>query len=240
MAIEVWNESMPKVPTRTHGADISTPAGLIADRSRATMLLALAGGGEWSATDLAAVAGISAQTASSHLSKLADGRLVVATSADRARYYRLAGPDVADALRALTALAPTGTNPRRSRLEPPDAGARTCYDHLAGRLGVALTDALLTQRIISKEGGYHLTVRGAPALRALGLNLPAIRARRRSYALPCMDRTERRPHLGGSLGAALAARLLQLGWVQRIPGTRALHITPAGRRHLKATFGVEA
>jgi DNA-binding transcriptional ArsR family regulator len=238
MAVEVWNE--PKVPAVSHRADISTPAGLIADRSRATMLLALAGGGEWSATDLAALAGISAQTASSHLSKMADGRLVVAKSVDRARYYRLAGPDVADALRALAALAPGDTNTPGSRLEPPDAGARTCYDHLAGRLGVALTDALLTQRIISREGGYHLTVRGAPALRALGLNLPAIGARRRSYAHPCMDRTERRPHLGGSLGAALADRFLELGWIERFPGSRALRVTPAGRRGLRATFGIEA
>jgi DNA-binding transcriptional ArsR family regulator len=232
---------MPTPPRTEHLADVVGPAGLIADRSRAAMLEALAEGEERSGMDLAAIAGTSPQTASAHLAKLAKGRLVVAVPVGRMRYYRLASAQVSDALRALSAIAQLNTEGSRAHGTPlAEAIARTCYDHLAGRLGVDLTDALLGRRIIARqEGSYRLTVRGAPILRDFGLNLPAVRMRYRAYALPCLDRTERRPHLAGSLGAAIASRLFQLGWVVRVDGTRTLRVTRTGERGLRATFGIE-
>jgi DNA-binding transcriptional ArsR family regulator len=228
---------------------VSTVASAIGDPSRAAILMALANGERLAATDLAACAGISASTASAHLARLVRSGLVAVESAGRLRYFRLSNSGVSRALEALGALSGTGNSHVRGAGTATDRAARMCYDHLAGRLGVELTKAMVRQRFITGEAwkrrpttgdAYDLTKKGVEFLRSFGIDPRAVRARPRSYAHGCLDRTERRPHLAGSLGAAVAARLLDLGWVERIPGTRALRITRSGRRHLKATFGVEA
>jgi hypothetical protein len=208
------------------------------------MLLALERSGVLSATELARSAGVSRATASEHLGRLVEGGLVLSEPRSRLRFYRLAGPQVAKVLRALESLAGprAGTGPSRQAVDAPDRLARTCYDHLAGRLGVALLDGLMRARYLSTEDGatYSMRLPGAKFLRQFGVDLRQPAAHRRPYGRACLDRTERRPHLAGHVGAQLAARLMDLRWIERVAGTRALRVTPAGRRGLKATFGVEA
>jgi DNA-binding transcriptional ArsR family regulator len=223
--------------------DLFLPAGLIADRTRAAMLLALETSTVLSAKDLARAAGVTPATASEHLARLAEGGLVLVERRSRMSFYRLAGPAVVTALRALAALARTnGDSALRPRADAPDHIARTCYDHLAGRLGVALLDCLVRRRFVSGGGGgdYRVTVLGAKYLRDFGLDLRQSGPHRRPPVRPCLDRTERRPHLAGHVGAQLAARCFELRWLERIPDTRALHVTPLGRRGFRAQFGVDA
>jgi DNA-binding transcriptional ArsR family regulator len=218
--------------------DISVPASLLADRARAAIVMSLLESGEMSSSALSRRAGISPPGGSNHLRLLAEGGLVAWREEGRHRFFRLAGPAVARALEGLAAIAPRAARPRSARDEA--RAARTCYDHLAGRLGVTLTDELLRKRYISRrEPGYGLTRWGAEFFRAWGLDLPALRARHRAWAIPCMDSTERRAHLGGALGAGLASRILDLGWVVHLPAGRALRVTAAGRAGLKDEFGVE-
>jgi hypothetical protein len=138
------------------------------------------------------------------------------------------------------AVGRTLADTRRARSGPALQRARTCYDHLAGRLGVALADAFeLDQVITAADGGWALTGRGERRLAALGLDVAALAPGRRPFLRPCLDWTERRPHMAGKLGQALASRLLDLDWVRRTPGSRALAITPLGERELLAQFAVK-
>lgn len=216
-------------------ADLHAVAELMTGH-RATLLLALAGGSPLGAGELAARAGISPSLASTHLAKLLQGGLVVVERHSRRREYRLAGPHVAEVLESMLTLAPER---RAATLREANRGrairdARTCYNHLAGALGVAVTDALERQRIIgATPAGYELTPTGKARLGELGLDVAALERSRRPLARPCLDWTERRPHLAGALGAALAERLLELGWIERRPGTRALRITEVGSRQLR-------
>jgi DNA-binding transcriptional ArsR family regulator len=227
---------------------ISSTAALIADDARSAMLVALARGDRLAAKDLAAFAGVSSSTASSHLGKLVDGRLVSRERAGRIHYYRLAGPAVARTLESLSALRPGGEKDGGGRPHD-DRRARTCYDHLAGRLGVSLMEALAKGKLISRQGWSRRPARGGAVgttkagiefLRSFGVSPPAVRAQQRSYAHQCLDRTEGRPHLAGALGAAITARIFELHWLERLPDTRALRITAAGRRGFKAQFGIES
>ena len=208
------------------------------------MLVALKGSGVLSATELASSAGVSRATASEHLNRLVDGGLVLVERRTRLRFYRLSGPHVSRALRALDALADprAATRPSRQVLDAPDRLARACYDHLAGRLGVALLDELVHARYLSTRDGaaYEVRIPGRKFLEDFGVDLRQPATHRRPYGRGCLDRTERRPHLAGLIGARLAARLTALKWIERIPSSRALRITPSGRRGLKQTFGVEA
>ena len=222
-------------------ADLATVAALMGDAKRASMLLALLGGEELAAHELAARADATSSLASAHLAKLMDGGLLLAERRGRNRYYRLADRQIAEAIEALLTIAPQ----RRARgLRESSRGeairhARTCYDHLAGELGVALTDSLEHQRLIgSHSDGFPLTPVGQERLSALGIDIDALRHRRRGLTRPCLDWTERRPHLAGSLGAALATRLLELNWVRRRTDTRAVIVTEAGRHRLRAELGV--
>jgi DNA-binding transcriptional ArsR family regulator len=222
-------------------ADLAAVAALMGDVKRAHMLLALLGGEELAAHELAARAGASSSLASAHLSKLIDGGLLLAERRGRNRYYRLADRHTAEAIEALLAIAPQ----RRSRsLRESSRGeairhARTCYDHLAGELGVALTDSLEHQRLIGPHNrGFPLTPAGQKRLSGLGIDIDALQRGRRALTRPCLDWTERRPHLAGSLAAALASRLLELDWIRRRAGTRAVTVTDAGRRQLRAELGV--
>jgi DNA-binding transcriptional ArsR family regulator len=221
--------------------DLAAGAGAIADPARAAMLEALFDGAPRSAGALAREAGVAASTASHHLGRLLDAGLVVVEPDGRRRAFRLAGPEVARALEALAVVSPQRpprTLRRATRLEA-ERTARTCYDHLAGRLGVAVCDALLDAGAIALDGerAYALGPGADRAFAALGVALPP--AGRRTYARPCLDWSERRPHLAGALGAAVADTLLEREWVTRVPRTRALRVTDVGREGLRSALGVD-
>jgi len=224
-------------------ANIAFVAGLLADPSRAAMCLALAGGEARPAGELAMRAGVSAQTASSHLARLVAGRVLRVEQQGRWRYYRLAGPEIGHAIEALAVVAPPVS--RASALDGvEDDGAtrrlkdaRTCYSHLAGRLGVALADALVAERWLEDDGrGYQVTPLGARSLRALGIDASPRGVR--VAARRCLDWTERRHHVAGPVGTALADLALERRWVRRLRGTRAVQVTPVGTQQLKRVFNV--
>jgi DNA-binding transcriptional ArsR family regulator len=222
-------------------ADFAAGAAAIADPARAAMLDALMDGMPRSAGALAREAGVAASTASHHLARLVEAGLITVEPDGRRRAFRLARPEVARALEALALVCPplpVRTLRTATRAEAERA-ARTCYDHLAGRLGVAVCDALLAARAIAPDGkhAYRLGPRAGAAFVALGIDVPA--AGRRAYARPCLDWSERRPHLAGALGAAVATALLERRWITRVPRTRALHVTEAGRAGLSEVLGVE-
>jgi DNA-binding transcriptional ArsR family regulator len=221
--------------------NIAFVANLLADPSRAAMCLALAGGEARPAGELAARAGVSAQTASNHLAKLIAGRILRVEQQGRWRYYRLAGADVGHAVEALAVVAPPlpqalavdGMAAAARRLK----NARTCYSHLAGRLGVALADALIAERWLEDDGRrYRLTPAGTRSLCALGIDVAVRDAP--APARRCLDWTERRPHVAGPVGTALAKVALDRGWVRRLRGTRAVAVTPPGRTELKKVFNL--
>lgn len=205
------------------------------------MLIALIDGRELPASELAFRAGASPSSASTHLAKLVDGGLLTVTAAGRQRLFRLASPEVGQALEVLAAIArparivALNQNIALHRLR----AARSCYDHLAGRLGVAVTDALLSQGALHRAGAsYEVTQRGQRLFRRLGIDLAAARQTRRNFARPCLDWTERRPHLAGSLGAALLQHFLSAGWVARSPRDRALRVSPEGCAELERHFRI--
>jgi DNA-binding transcriptional ArsR family regulator len=223
-------------------ADVAGVARLIGEPARAAMLDALLSGRALAAGELGRVGGVSAATASEHLARLREGGLVDVVAAGRHRYYRLAGPDVAHALETLALISPRRPvrSLRQSRAAAALAVARTCYDHLAGQVGVALHDALVTRGALAAGGdGYRLTGDGAELLSGVGVDIAEASAARRSFARPCLDFTERRPHLAGALGAALCARLLADGWLVRpAADQRGLRVTGRGRDRLATHFGV--
>jgi|SRR5580693_6071 DNA-binding transcriptional ArsR family regulator len=224
-------------------AAIAPLAALLADPARVAMLWALCDGREVAASELALVAGVTPSTASIHLGKLAAGGLIAARPQGRHRHYRLARPELVQALEALAVLAPPAAprTHRQARIGRAVRAARTCYDHLAGRLGVDLTVALLERGALEAAGGwFELTPPGSRLLADFGVDVEAARGCRRAFAPACLDWSERVPHVAGALGAALLARLLSLGWLERTPASRALSVTLAGRRGLARTFGLRA
>ena len=213
-------------------ADVAAVAKLIGEPARVALLLALMEREPLPAKDLADRAGIAPSTASEHLAKLLAGGLVGAEKNGRHRYFRLAGASVADALEALAAIAPAREvhSLRDASAAEAIRTARTCYDHLAGGLGVALADALRRRQIIARRNGSLVLGRSArTGLRALGIELEALRQGRRPVLRACLDWSERRPHVAGALGAALAGRFLELGWIERRAANRSVAVTPAGR-----------
>jgi DNA-binding transcriptional ArsR family regulator len=223
-------------------ADLAAVAGLIGEPARAGFLLSLLEGRPLRAGDLAARSRVSPSLASMHLRKLHDGGLIEVAQEGRERRYRISTPAVARAVESLLRIAPG--RPARSLRESQRGEAlragRTCYDHLAGHLGVALTEAMGEQRVLRPlDGSYRLTRPGRARLEGLGVDVAAAEAGRRSFARQCLDWTERRPHLAGALGAAVADRLFELRWLERREGTRAVRLTPAGQRCLHEEFGLE-
>lgn len=219
--------------------DITSLARVLADESRSAMLFALAGGEAYTASELARVARVSNATASSHLRKLLDVGFVRLDSVGRYRYYQLT-PAAAAVLEAFARSAPR--KQPRSPIEQhgTDAlvAARTCYDHLAGRLGVAIAHALEERGYLVHRGSnYRVTPAGEAFLRQAAVEVKATSSRR-PFVRSCLDWSERRPHVAGTLGAALAAHALQRGWISRVRGTRAVRVTPAGRRAFIQLFGV--
>jgi DNA-binding transcriptional ArsR family regulator len=216
---------------------IAATAALLGDPARANILAALLDGRALTAKELAFAAHVTPQTASGHLAKLSDGGLLAAEKQGRHRYYRLASPLVGQMLEGVMAVAgPEPPRPSAWRGGEALRMARTCYDHLAGRLGVALADALLERgHVALGPDGGEVTEGGQRFLRAFGVS-PS--PGRRVFCRPCLDWSERRPHLAGHLGAALASRCFELGWVTRQRDTRALAISQAGWRGFRETFGI--
>jgi DNA-binding transcriptional ArsR family regulator len=216
---------------------IAATAALLGDPARANMLAALLDGRALTAKELAYTAHVTPQTASGHLAKLSDGGLLAAEKQGRHRYYRLASPLVGHMLEGvMAATAPEPVRQTTWRGGEALRTARTCYDHLAGRLGVALADAL-TERghvALGTDGG-EVTEQGQRFLDDFGASpVPG----RRVFCRPCLDWSERRPHLAGRVGAALACRCFDLGWIARQRDTRAVAITSAGRDGFRETFGI--
>lgn len=223
----------------TSGPYLAGIAHLMGDPARANMLHALMDGRALTAKELAYVAGVAPQTASGHLAKLMQGGLVAVAAQGRHRYYRLAGSEVAAALEGLMALAAAPGARRRppSRVGAELSAGRTCYDHFAGRLGVAIHDALVAGgHLRVGEDGYGLSGAGEAVFAALGVDAVAAAKGRRALLRPCLDWSERRPHLAGSLAAALACRCFETGWVSRRKDSRAVILTAAGRAALAAAL----
>ena len=233
---------------------LAETASLVGDPARANMLAALMDGRALTAAELARAASVAPQTASGHLARLTAAGLLAVEKQGRHRYHRLASPGVARMLESIMAVAEVGPAAKRVRrpvvVGPRDLAmraARTCYDHLAGRLAVAMADAMIEQGHIelSSDGGA-VTPGGAAFLRSLGVDLQAAEGRAakrggggRVFCRPCLDWSERRPHVAGVLGAALCECCFALGWVCRIDGTRAVTVTPKGRLGIKRSFGIE-
>jgi DNA-binding transcriptional ArsR family regulator len=222
--------------------DLASVGALLGDPTRAGIVLALAGGPPLPASELAARTRVSASLASAHLARLLDGGLVGVERRGRHRYYRLASPEVAHAIEALSAIAAPA--PVRSLRDAANGDAlrraRTCYDHLAGVLGVAVADALERNRLLVREAdAYSVTRMGAARLGELGIDVTALAAARRPLTRVCVDWSERRPHVAGALGAAVATRCFELGWIERLASSRAVAITAAGAAGFRDELGVE-
>jgi DNA-binding transcriptional ArsR family regulator len=241
--------------TTTGDVDLSAVGAVLSDPARCRVLLALGDGRSLCASVLADEAGVTASTASSHLARLVDAGLLTATTRGRFRYFTLAGPQVSELIEAVARLAPA--QPVRSLRQGTRAHAvrraRACYDHLAGRLGVALTDAMIERGLVDGDNdvdfgrtpdarpvgpvrtgdGLTLTPRGRAALADLGVDVPP-----RNQVRCCVDWTEQRHHISGAHGRAVFARFVELGWIRRGAAGRAVHITDAGSAGLEDSFGI--
>ncbi|MER6062720.1 winged helix-turn-helix domain-containing protein [Streptomyces sp. NPDC001792] len=223
-------------------AGLAALASLIADETRAACLLALLDGRAWTAGELARRAGVAPSTLSEHLGKLVAGGLLAEERQGRHRYVRLADARVAALVEDLAAQVPPAAVRRPPRtLRESSAGSamargRTCYDHLAGRLGIAVTDALTLRGLLRQDTGFALTDAGVEWFRAAGIALEV--SGRRPLARACLDWTERRPHLAGAAGAALCRHALDAGWCVRIGSERAVKVTPSGERQLASLLGI--
>lgn len=225
------------------GNTIAEVASLIGDAARANMLSALMGGQALTAGELARHAGVTAQTTSGHLGKLSEAQLIAVEKQGRHRYYRLASPDVAQAIHALMAVAANGPK-RHHPVGPKEEAmrvARTCYDHIAGRLAIALTDSLTGKGYVAiYDGAGLVTDEGRRFFCDFGIDLDETARTKRPLCRTCLDWSERRPHLAGRLGAALLDRTLNLRWISRIPESRALRITQNGEIGFKNSFGLRS
>ncbi|HEX5569255.1 MAG TPA: winged helix-turn-helix domain-containing protein [Streptomyces sp.] len=223
------------------GSRLARLAGLLADATRARFCLALLDGRAWTAGELARLARVAPATTSGHLDRLVAGGLLAEERQGRHRYVRLADPQLAQLVEDLAAHA--GPPPAPRTLREVSAGAamaraRTCYDHLAGRLGVAVTDALLARGLLQQDTGFAVTGEGLRWFGGLGIDLTVRPRGRRPLARACLDWTERRPHLAGVAGAALCRHALEAGWCERIGTQRALRVRPEGRRALYELLGL--
>jgi len=227
------------MPGVSGDADIASVAAVMGNPARGVMLSELMGGRSLPAGELARAARVSPSTASEHLARLTAAGLVIAERHGRHRYHRLADDRVAQAVEALSALAP----PRRVRSLREDAqscaerAARSCYDHLAGALGVALADRLCDRGALDQRS---LSLADAGPFEALGVDVEALGSSRRPLTRSCLDWSERRPHLAGELGAATLRALFDSKWLARRPQGRAIAVTPRGREGLRDVLGIDA
>jgi DNA-binding transcriptional ArsR family regulator len=222
--------------TMNAGPDLAELAGAVGDATRIRMLELLMEGRSLVAKELAFGTGVSPATATVHLRRLEQARLVRSTRQGRNKVFRLATPTVARMVEALMTVAVR--RPRASATPEHLRAARYCYDHLAGRLGMGITEALLRSGHLSLRGrACALTPSGEAWFEAFGIEVAPLREQRRQFAHRCLDWSERRDHLAGALGAALASRVFALGWVERQPDSRGLLVTSAGQRGLRRHFG---
>jgi DNA-binding transcriptional ArsR family regulator len=237
-----YHRTMDAEPDADDGpiAQAAAISATIAEPARARMLAALMDGRHRTATELGLVARIAPSTASAHLARLVDSGLVRCAAQGRYRYFRLAGRDVAATLEALFGLAGATSQQLRVRTPPRLRYARTCYDHLAGELGVVLHDRMLAlgwMKATKKRTAYELMPDGHAGLGAWGVDVESARLRRRQFAVPCLDWSERRPHLAGSLAAAVLERWLNRKWIVRELDGRAVELTPRGSQALRPLLG---
>src|SRR5215467_7073885 len=224
------------------GSIIAETAALVGDPARATMLSALLDGRALTASELAAAARITPQTASTHLARLTGAGLLSVVRQGRQRHFRLASPAVTDMIDGIVAVALE----KRPRYRPLShearalSAARICYEHLAGRLSVDLTDSLVAREyLVLDDGVAEITRTGSRFFTGFGIELPTRRSTRRLCQL-CLDWTERRPHIAGAVGAAITKRYFDLGWMERVERSHAVVVTRLGRRGLQKIFGVDA
>ena len=223
------------------GPNIAGIAALIGDHARAEILTALTAGQALTATELAAVAGVTKQTASAHLAKLLEASLIAVEKQGRHRYFRLGGRDVAHLLESLMGVAfRTGAvRLRSSPREPALRKARVCYDHLAGELGVLVFDGLEQRRLLqSGDGALRLAAHGRKFFAQMGIDTESLPSRRRPLCRACLDWSVRRHHLAGALGAAMLARCFELGWARRVRGSRVVHFSISGEDALRERFSL--
>jgi DNA-binding transcriptional ArsR family regulator len=228
------------VTAPSDAASIARLAGLLADPTRVGMCLALLDGTAWTAGELARSTGVARSTASEHLDQLVAGGLLAEERQGRHRYLRITTPAAAQLIESLAVQAGPGHAPRSLRAVRAGeamARGRTCYDHLAGRLGVAVMDALVDRGLVSVRRGVALTEPGHQWLATLGVDVAGLEQQRRPLVRPCIDWTERRPHLAGSAGAALCTAFVDHGWVERGHG-RVMTVTEAGHRALRQRLGI--
>lgn len=225
------------------GPNITTIAALIGDHARSEVLTALMSGMALTATELAKAAGVTRQTISAHLAKLVDAGVLAVEAQGRHRYFRLADEDVARLLESLMGVAfRTGAvRVRSSPREPALRRARVCYDHLAGELGVLVYENLAQRGAFAfGEGVLALTERGQALVHELGIDPADLAKGRRAACRTCLDWSERRHHLAGTVGTALLSRFLELGWARRVPGTRIVAFSAEGERRLRVWIGADA
>ena len=229
--------------TRHGDAAVPEIAAAIGEPARARILYCLMDGHARTSTELAVVAGVSPSTASVHLHRLKTARLVKVLVQGKHRYYSLESSDVASVLEGLSVLAGGGRDKFVPNTPNRLCAARTCYDHMAGRVGVLLHDRLYTLKWLSavskNDNAYELTSAGGKAFESLGVDIEATRALRRRFACACLDWSERRPHIGGALGAALLKLALKNRWVTQDLDSRALAVTSFGRREMQNRFGLQ-
>lgn len=226
------------------GPIIAEIAALVGDPARATMVSALLDGRALSASELAVAARITPQTASSHLAKLTQAGLLAMVRNGRHRYFRLASSTVTNMIDGIVAVA-LQKRPRYRALSDEARAlnaARICYDHLAGRLSVDLTDAFVARKyvVLDDDEAAEITTAGVRVFTKLGIELPTLRSARRHACRLCLDWTERRPHIAGALGAAMTKRYFDLGWTERMKRSHAVIVTPLGRQRFRETFGIDA
>jgi DNA-binding transcriptional ArsR family regulator len=223
------------------GPDITRIAALIGDPARANMLTALMSGKALTATELAQEAGVTLQTASTHLAKLDQGKLLRVRKQGRHKYFALANDDVADVLEGLMGLA-AASGHMRSRAGPKDPAlrkARVCYNHLAGDMGIRLFDSLVGRRLLRvADGGLALSRQGHGFVASLDIDIDRLASEKSPLCRECLDWSERRSHLAGGLGRAFLNRFEEKGWARRERGTRIVHFSPAGERAFARAFPV--
>ncbi|HET7886906.1 MAG TPA: winged helix-turn-helix domain-containing protein [Bradyrhizobium sp.] len=223
--------------------NVAEIASLVGDPARSNILAALMDGRALTSKELAYIAGVSPQTTSGHLAKLATADLLVLMKQGRRHYYRIASPLVGQMLESIMAVAGAQAAPRRLRSSPVEEKmrtARTCYDHLAGRLGVALADTLAVRgHVALVQDGGEVSESGFAFLSGLGISLDARKPSRRIFCRPCLDWSERRVHIAGSIGAKLCERCFELGWIKQLRTTRAVEITASGSKGLAEWFGID-
>ncbi|WP_322906889.1 winged helix-turn-helix domain-containing protein [Paenibacillus campi] len=223
-------------------SNLANVASLLGEPSRANMLTALLDGRFHTAGELAHAASITPQTASFHLARLTEHGWIRTEKHGRYRYYRLADSETAQRLEQFLAICPLPEvrSFTQSRQMDRLRYGRTCYDHLAGQVGVTLTEALVESGyLLAQDGAFEMSVAGADFFTALGLDLPQLRRKRRTFAHACLDWSERKHHVGGALGHGLLHLCLERAWIERMPGMRAIAVTADGQHALQKHFGVQ-